>query len=73
MPQSQVKILNLNPDRQYLSGLEIIQEFKPNRVAVDSLSALERVSTLKGFREFIIGLTSFIKQQAPFGPRRPTT
>ncbi len=39
----------------------IIEEFKPNRVAVDSLSALERVSTLKSFREFIIGLTSFIK------------
>lgn len=39
----------------------IIDEFKPNRVAVDSLSALERVSTIKGFREFVIGLTSFIK------------
>lgn len=42
---------------------EVINEFKPNRVAVDSLSALERVSTMKGFREFIIGLTSFIKHQ----------
>lgn len=39
-----------------------IEEFKPNRVAVDSLSALERVSTIKGFREFVIALTSFIKQ-----------
>jgi circadian clock protein KaiC len=41
----------------------IIEDFQPNRVAVDSLSALERVSTLRGFREFIIGLTSFIKHQ----------
>ncbi len=52
---------------------EIIEEFKPNRVAVDSLSALERVSTLKGFREFIIGLTSFIKQQEIGGLFTSTT
>lgn len=52
---------------------EMIEEFKPNRVAVDSLSALERVSTLKGFREFIIGLTSFIKQQEIGGLFTSTT
>lgn len=38
-----------------------IEEFRPHRIAVDSLSALERVSTMKSFREFVIGLTSFIK------------
>jgi len=38
-----------------------LKKFRPQRVAVDSLSALERVSTVKGFREFVIGLTSFIK------------
>lgn len=42
---------------------KMIEEFKPQRVAVDSLSALERVSTLKGYREFVIALTSFIKHQ----------
>jgi circadian clock protein KaiC len=42
---------------------KLIQEFRPNRVAVDSLSALERVSTIRGFREFVISLTSFIKHQ----------
>jgi circadian clock protein KaiC len=52
---------------------EIIKEFKPNRVAVDSLSALERGSSLKGFREFIIGLTSFIKQQEIGGLFTSTT
>ncbi|OKH23825.1 circadian clock protein KaiC [Hydrococcus rivularis NIES-593] len=52
---------------------EIIEEFKPNRVAVDSLSALERVSTLKSFREFIIGLTSFIKQKEIGGLFTSTT
>jgi circadian clock protein KaiC len=40
-----------------------IDAFKPNRLAVDSLSALERVSTNKSFREFLIGLTSYIKHQ----------
>ena len=40
-----------------------IDSFKPTRVAVDSLSALERVSTVKSFREFVIGLTSFIKHE----------
>jgi len=38
-----------------------IDKFKPNRLVVDSLSALERVSSIRGFREFVIGLTSFIK------------
>jgi len=40
-----------------------IGEFKPNRVAVDSLSALERISTPKSFREFVVALTSCIKEQ----------
>lgn len=40
-----------------------IEEFKPHRLAIDSLSALERVGTVKGFREFIIGLTSFVKAE----------
>ena len=40
---------------------KVIEEFRPDRLAVDSLSALERVATMKGFREFVIGLTSFIK------------
>ncbi len=52
---------------------EIIQDFQPNRVAVDSLFALERVSSLKGFREFIIALTSFIKQQEVGGLFTSTT
>ena len=50
-----------------------IDEFKPSRLAVDSLSALERVSTIKGFREFVIGLTSFIKHQEVAGLFTSTT
>lgn len=41
----------------------MIEEFKPARVAVDSLSALERVAPVKSFREFVIGLGSFVKHQ----------
>ena len=44
-----------------------IEEFNPTRIALDSLSALERGSSVKGFREFVIGLTSFIKQREIVG------
>jgi circadian clock protein KaiC len=51
----------------------IIDEFKPNRVAIDSMSALERISTLKGFREFVISLTSYIKHKEIAGLFTATT
>jgi circadian clock protein KaiC len=51
----------------------VIDEFKPDRIAVDSLSALERISSTKGFREFVIGLTSFIKHQETAGLFTSTT
>ena len=40
-----------------------IETFRLQRVAVDSLSALERVAPLKSFREFVIGLVSYVKHQ----------
>ncbi|MBD3224854.1 MAG: hypothetical protein GF313_09000 [Caldithrix sp.] len=52
---------------------QVIKDFKPNRVAIDSLSALQRVSTLKSFREFIISLTSFIKHEEIAGLFTSTT
>ncbi len=52
---------------------KMIAEFRPTRVAIDSLSALERVSTSKGFREFVISLTSFIKHQEIAGMYTATT
>lgn len=45
-----------------ISMNKVIRDFKPSRIAVDSLSALERVSSPKGFREFVIGLASSIKE-----------
>ena len=50
-----------------------IADFRPSRVAVDSLSAVERVSTEKGFREFALALTSFIKHQEVVGLFTATT
>ena len=52
---------------------DLIEEFKPNRIAVDSLSALERVGGVKGFREFVISLTSYIKHQETVGLFTATT
>jgi circadian clock protein KaiC len=51
----------------------IVLEFRPTRVAVDSLSALERSGTSKAFREFVIGLTSFLKHEEITGLFTSTT
>jgi len=56
-----------------LSIQKMVEEFKPQRVALDSLSAMERVGTVKAFREFVIGLTSFIKHQEITGLFTATT
>ena len=40
-----------------------IDDFQPDRVAIDSLSALERSGSAKTFREFSIGLSSFLKTE----------
>lgn len=50
-----------------------VEEFRPTRVAIDSLSALERVSTIKGYREFVIGITSFLKEKQISGLFTSTT
>ncbi|MEC4817006.1 MAG: circadian clock protein KaiC [Scytonema sp. PMC 1069.18] len=42
---------------------EVMEEFRPNRVAIDSLSALEWVSNTRGFREFLVGLNSLVRGQ----------
>lgn len=41
-----------------------VDAFEPDRIAIDSLSALDRVSTERGFREFAIALTSFVKERS---------
>ena len=51
----------------------IVREFRPDRIALDSLSALSRTSTDKAFREFVIALTSFLKHQQVTGMFTVTT
>lgn len=46
---------------------EAVDEYQPNRLGIDSLSALERVGSERAFREFIIGLTSFVKERQVAG------
>lgn len=74
-------VLKLVCDYPEVVGLEewliaiqrAVDDFKPQRVALDSLSALERVGSIKAFREFVIGVTSFIKQQEITGLFTSTT
>lgn len=40
-----------------------IAEFKPARIAIDSLSALARGVSNNAFRQFVIGVTGFAKQE----------
>lgn len=40
-----------------------IEEFKPSRIAIDSLSALARGVTENAFRQFVIGVTGYAKQE----------
>ena len=42
---------------------QAIEEFNPQRVAIDSISALENVSTIQGFREFLLALISLLKER----------
>jgi circadian clock protein KaiC len=44
-----------------------IERFHPDRVAIDSLTALQRISTVKSFREYVLGITYHIKLMATAG------
>jgi circadian clock protein KaiC len=57
----------------FINIQQIVADFKPNRIAIDSLSALTRTSSEKGFREFIIALTSFLKHEEITGMFTATT
>lgn len=40
-----------------------IEQFKPTRMAIDSLSALARGVSQNAFRQFVIGVTGYVKQE----------
>ncbi|NER36275.1 MAG: circadian clock protein KaiC [Oscillatoria sp. SIO1A7] len=63
-----LKILCTYPESAGLEDhLQMIKselaEFKPSRLAIDSLSALERGVTNNSFRQFVIGVTGYAKQE----------
>jgi circadian clock protein KaiC len=63
-----LKILCTYPESTGLEDhLQIIKseiaEFKPSRIAIDSLSALARGVSNNAFRQFVIGVTGFAKQE----------
>jgi circadian clock protein KaiC len=73
-----VKIIARYPERMSLEDLLVqmradIDEFEPERIAVDSLTALERSSTLKSFQEFVVALTGYVKQRQAAGVFTNTT
>jgi len=66
--QGRLKVVCLYPEAQNLPDhllmiRQMVEEFAPQRLAIDSLSALERIAPETGFREFLISLTSFIKKR----------
>ncbi|HEU5317321.1 MAG TPA: circadian clock protein KaiC [Chloroflexota bacterium] len=63
----------MNLEEHLVRIKDVIEDFRPHRVAVDSLSALERVSTTKSYREFVIALASFLKQKEITGLFTSTT
>jgi circadian clock protein KaiC len=70
--EGKLKVVCLYPEAQSLPDhlltiQALVDEFRPNRLAVDSLSALERIAPDTGFREFLISLTSFIKKRETAG------
>lgn len=76
--EGQLKVITDYPETMPLEDHLIrmkreIEAFKPTRVAIDSLSAIERVSTQRSFREFVIALTAFVKHQEMAGLFTSTT
>lgn len=66
--ENKLKIVCLYPETQGLQAhlltiQKLVDEYRPNRIAIDSLSALERIAPEVSFREFLISLTSFIKKR----------
>lgn len=64
-----LKIVARYPERLSLADLLIdiareVEEWQPVRVAIDGVSVLDRVSSGKSFREFVVGLRSLVKAHA---------
>lgn len=73
-----VRVESLYPESTSLEELlvhieDLLDEFKPARIVVDSLSAIERITSPRGFREFAVGVTSLLKGREITGLLTATT
>jgi len=50
-------------ERHQVAMRNIIDEFHPDRLVVDSITAMKRVSDLANYRDFVLGLTAIIKEK----------
>jgi circadian clock protein KaiC len=48
-------------DDHLVELMELVAEHSPTRLAIDSLSSLERIGSPASYRRFLTGLTSFVK------------
>jgi circadian clock protein KaiC len=63
-----VHLQAMYPERMGLEDLlqrlaRDLDEFRPRRVAIDSLTALERVASIRPFREFVVRLCAMLKER----------
>jgi circadian clock protein KaiC len=66
--EGRLRITSRYPERVGLEDLLVdikhdVEEFEPGRLVLDSMTALEHNATPKAFREFGVGLTSYLKGQ----------
>jgi len=64
---------SMGPEDHLLFTKKEMARFNPNRIVIDSLSAMERVLPLDSFREFVISLTSYTKSKEIAGIFTSTT
>ena len=50
-------------EHHFLAVKQAIDDFRPARLGIDNLSALERVATVRGIRDVVVSLGSFVKRQ----------
>jgi circadian clock protein KaiC len=50
-------------DDHLVEIMDIVERFNPTRIALDSLTSLERFGSAAAYREFVVGLIAFVKQQ----------
>jgi circadian clock protein KaiC len=63
-----LKVVALYPevaslDDHLVEIMERVDEFRPTRIALDSLSSLQRVGSPASCRQFVVGLIAFLKQE----------